>query len=201
MWWQVCILDARASEDHGADPTIVEQMFDTQAPLNVDDDQLYPDMTVLPEPKRGCTQMTFGLIRFEISTTMRRLQFVPPDQNRCHRPSPEISIERKEKWVKEMHERLEDKFLKDADLSVPLYWVVATISRLIMSKMWLVIYHPYQRLDGGASLPQEVRDKLFMSSLENLEYTISLESNEQTRKYAWLFRTYTQWHAVSTANC
>lgn len=30
LWWQVCILDARASEDHGCDPTIVEAQFDTK---------------------------------------------------------------------------------------------------------------------------------------------------------------------------
>lgn len=30
LWWQVCILDARSSEDHGCDPTIVETLFDTK---------------------------------------------------------------------------------------------------------------------------------------------------------------------------
>lgn len=30
LWWQVCILDARASEDHGCDPTIIEAQFDTK---------------------------------------------------------------------------------------------------------------------------------------------------------------------------
>jgi hypothetical protein len=30
LWWQVCILDQRASEDHGCDPTIVEAQFDTR---------------------------------------------------------------------------------------------------------------------------------------------------------------------------
>ena len=30
LWWQVCILDARSSEDHGCDPTIVEAQFDTK---------------------------------------------------------------------------------------------------------------------------------------------------------------------------
>lgn len=30
LWWQVCILDARSSEDHGCDPTIVEAFFDTK---------------------------------------------------------------------------------------------------------------------------------------------------------------------------
>lgn len=30
LWWQVCILDARSSEDHGCDPTIVEAQFDAK---------------------------------------------------------------------------------------------------------------------------------------------------------------------------
>lgn len=30
LWWQVCILDARSSEDHGCDPTIAEALFDTK---------------------------------------------------------------------------------------------------------------------------------------------------------------------------
>jgi hypothetical protein len=30
LWWQVLILDARSSEDHGCDPTVVEAQFDTK---------------------------------------------------------------------------------------------------------------------------------------------------------------------------
>lgn len=30
LWWQVCVLDARSSEDHGCDPTIVEAQFDAK---------------------------------------------------------------------------------------------------------------------------------------------------------------------------
>jgi hypothetical protein len=30
LWWQVCVLDSRSSEDHGCDPTIVEAQFDTK---------------------------------------------------------------------------------------------------------------------------------------------------------------------------
>lgn len=29
LWWQVCVLDARASEDHGCDPTVIPAQFDT----------------------------------------------------------------------------------------------------------------------------------------------------------------------------
>ena len=184
-------------------------------PLNVNDDDLDPSMTKLPEPKTGCTQMTFGLIRFEITSTMRKLQYSPPGPRRCNKFFSELSIDRKEKWVRECHENLENKYLKDTDMSVPLYWVsssalkdcarindpmlqvIATVSRLIMSKMWLMIYHPFQRLDGGSSLPQEVKDRLFITSLDNVEYSILLETEEKTKRWGWLFRTYVQWHAIA----
>ena len=66
-----------------------------------------------------------------------------------------------------------------------------------MSKMWLIVYHPHQRKDGGASLPQETKDKLFITSLENVEYSILLETEARTMKWGWLFRTYVQWHAIA----
>jgi len=166
-------------------------------PLNVNDSDLDPGMANFPESRIGCTEMTFGLIRFEITATLRRLQYIPPGPRKCNKFFAEMSLEKKESWIKECHQRLEDRYLKDCDMSVPLYWVIATVSRLIMSKMWLMVYHPFQRMNGGSSLPQEIRDKLFQTSLENIEYSLLLESEERTRKWGWLFRTYVQWHAIA----
>jgi len=197
LWWQVCILDARASEDHGCDPTITEHSFDAQMPLNVNDADLDPLMKEFPASRVGCTEMTFGLIRFEVTSTLRRLQYTPPGPNKCKGVFCAATMQKKEQWITECHQRLEERYLQRTDLSVPLFWVIATVSRLIMSKMWLLIYHPFQRLDGGATLPQETKDKLFLTSLENIEYSILLETEARTRKWGWLFRTYVQWHAIA----
>jgi hypothetical protein len=197
LWWQVCILDARSSEDHGCDPTIVEAQFDTKMPLNVNDADIGPDMTEFPEERRGFTDMTFCLIRFEVTNIFRRILYVPPGDTKCNVFFSNLTIPEKEKWISECHQRLEDKYLKDTDMSIPLCWVTATISRLVMSKMWLVVYHPHQRKDGGVSLPQETKDKLFITSLENIEYSILLETEARTMKWGWLFRTYVQWHAIA----
>ncbi|KAF1846074.1 uncharacterized protein K460DRAFT_417228 [Cucurbitaria berberidis CBS 394.84] len=197
LWWQVCILDARSSEDHGCDPTIVEAQFDTKMPLNVNDTDLQPKMTKLPEERRGFTDMTFCLIRFEVANIFRRILYVPPGPNRCTEMFAGLSIADKEKWIAECHERMEDRYLKNCDMSIPICWVTATLSRLVMSKMWLIVYHPHQRKDGGATLPQETKDKLFITSLENIEYSILLETEARTMKWGWLFRTYVQWHAIA----
>lgn len=92
-------------------------------PANVNDDELDPDMTELPKSKTGCTEMTFGLIRFEIASTLRKLQYVPPGPRKCNRFFTEMSMEKKEMWIKECHEKLEKQYIRDGDMTVPLYWV------------------------------------------------------------------------------
>ncbi|KAL6704678.1 hypothetical protein ACN47E_007960 [Coniothyrium glycines] len=197
LWWQICFLDARSSEDHGCDPTIVEAFFDTKMPLNVNDDDIQPGMPDFPEERQGFTDMTFCLLRFEVSSIFRRILYIPPNPYRCTEYFEGLSIAEKEKWITECHQKMENKYFKDCDMSIPLCWVTATISRLIMSKMWLIVYHPHQRKDGGATLPQDIKDKLFITSLENIEYSILLETEARTMKWGWLFRTYVQWHAIA----
>ena len=154
-------------------------------------------MTELPKERQGFTDMTFCLIRCEVTNILRRILYIPTGPGRCNYFFTNLSIPEKEKWISDCHQRLEDKYLKGCDMSIPLYWVTATISRLVMSKMWLIVYHPHQRRDGGASLPQETKDKLFLTSLENIEYSILLETEARTMKWSWLFRSYVQWHAIA----
>lgn len=198
LWWQVCLLDIRASEDHGCDPTIIEQAFDTKLPLNINDVDIWPGIKEYPPERQGCTDMSFCLIRFEVSNTFRRINYIPPGSPRaCQEHLASVTLQDKEKWITECHRRLEERYLKHCDMTVPLFWVTATVARLMMSKMWLMVYHPFQRQDGGASLPAETKEKLFIISLENIEYSLLLETESRTRKWGWLFRTYMQWHALA----
>jgi hypothetical protein len=108
-------------------------------------------MTDFPKEREGFTDMTFGLLRFEIANIFRRIVYIPPGPNRCTELFAGLTIEQKEKWITDCHQALEKKYLKDCDMNNPLCWVAATVSRLIMSKMWLIVYHPHQRKDGGMS--------------------------------------------------
>ncbi|KAI9773754.1 MAG: hypothetical protein M1835_006104 [Candelina submexicana] len=197
IWWSICILDIRVSEEHGSDPTIIEQSFDTKLPLNVNDDQLEPEAKDPPIEHQGCTDMTFCLIRYEVSNTMRRLDYTPPGPGYHRDMRSAVPLAEKEKWIEDCHQRLEDKYLRYCDMTVPLYWVTATVARLIMAKMWLIVHHPFQRQDGGFSLPQDTKDRLFATSVEVIEYSRMLETERTTVKWGWLFRSFIQWHAVA----
>ncbi|KAL2042014.1 hypothetical protein N7G274_005202 [Stereocaulon virgatum] len=197
LWWQICTLDVRASEDQGADPSIIEQSFDTKFPLNINDEDINPTMKEAPEGHEGATEMTFDLIRFSVSTTVRRLSYAPAGPGPCRTKSMGLSLEDKEHLIDELHQYLEKKYLRHLDTTIPLHWVAATVARLIMAKMWLIVHHPLSRVDRGAGLSRDVEDRLFLTSVEVIEFSRLLETDKATVKWGWLFRTYVQWHALA----
>ena len=198
LWWQICSLDVRTSEDHGCDPAINEQAFDTKFPLNINDRDISPSMKDPPEAHEGATEMTFDLIRYSVSTTVRRLSYAPVGPGPCRTKSNTLTLEDKERMIEELHQHLERKYLQYCDTNtVPLHWVAATVARLIMAKMWLVVHHPFHRSDVGAGLPQETKDRLFDTSIEVMEFSRLLETESTTLRWGWLFRTYVQWHALA----
>jgi hypothetical protein len=197
LWWAICVLDLRSAEDQGCELTVAERSFDTQFPLNVNDSDISPDMVDFPQERIGSTDMTFCLIRYEICALSRRIHNAASGMDTCPKES-RITLEEQEEKLLEMYEHIDQKYLKpcpdkETDL---LNWVSATISRLIMSKMSLVIYQPLMP-SGGNELPNDVRDRLFMASIEVVEYSRVLNAEPKIRRWRWLFQTYNQWHAVA----
>jgi hypothetical protein len=107
----------------------------THQPLNVNDTDLHPGMTELAEERQGFTDMSFCLLRFEVASIFRRILYIPPGPVRCNEFFSGLTIPEKEKWITDCHHHMEEKYLKDMDMTIPLCWVTATISRLIMSKV------------------------------------------------------------------
>ncbi|KAL9000245.1 MAG: hypothetical protein Q9169_001147 [Polycauliona sp. 2 TL-2023] len=198
LWWQIVHLDLRASEDHGSEPTIIEQSFDTRFPLNIQDEDIDPSMKEPPPEREGATEMTFDLIRYSVSTTARRLSYVPPGPGKCQKRSEFFTLEHKERLIEELHQHIENKYLRHCDMNVPIHWVAGTVLRLVLAKMWLIVHHPLQREDPDKKgLSEETKDRLFRTSVEVIQWSNLLEMEQTTRKWGWLFRTYVQWHAVA----
>ena len=197
LWWQICILDVRASEDQGCEPSISEPSFDTKFPLNINDSDITPTTEKTPQEREGATELTFDLIRYSVSTTVRRLSYIPPGSGPCKSKHASITLEEKEHIIEELHQYIEQRFLRHLDTNIPLHWVAATVARLVMAKMWLVIHHPLGRSDAGLGLPEDLKDRLLTTSVEVIEFSRLLETEESTKKWGWLFRTYIQWHALA----
>ncbi|KAI9821152.1 MAG: hypothetical protein M1827_003886 [Pycnora praestabilis] len=190
LWWSLCILDLRASEDHGTEPTILSQHYDTKFPLNVDDSDLDPEAKHPPEEREGTTIMTFALVRFELSNVMRRINYVIPGPGMAPSLGLTTSLADKGRWLDECLQRVEERYLRHCDTSIPLDWVSVNVARLIMAKLWLMVHHKFLLPDSEDTLAGDMRVRLLITSVEVIEYSRVLETETSTTKWAWLFRTY-----------
>ena len=129
----IVLIDIRASEDQGSDPSITEQSFDTKFPLNVNDEDMWPDMKEPPIEREGYSDMTFDLIRYNIGKVIRRITYVPPGLSSCPKAKKNLgSVEEKEQKVEDLRKYLEEKYLRHCDMSNPLHWVAANVARLVL---------------------------------------------------------------------
>jgi hypothetical protein len=168
----------------------------TQLPTNINDEDLDPHSTEPPTPRIGVTEQTFSLIRYEICHTARKLSYVPPGEGPCKQAAKNRTLAEKEEIVKELQERLESKYLIFCQDAGPMYWVTATISRLILAKVGLVIYSPHI----AEGLPQSVKDRLFIAAIEIMEYSQLLEHEVSTRKWGWVSTVMTLLLSILTLN-
>jgi hypothetical protein len=130
LWWYIYLLDAQTSGHQAMSPQIYEGTYDTEFPLNVNDDDLSPEATVPFQEREGFTEMTFCLIRCEINVRYRRiLKGTMPGLGPTR-----LSVEDTTHALIEMSTFIENKRLKYCDLSVPIQWVAATVTRLALAR-------------------------------------------------------------------
>ncbi|KAL8724927.1 MAG: hypothetical protein Q9166_007675 [cf. Caloplaca sp. 2 TL-2023] len=197
LWWQIIILDGRAAEDRGSDPMITEQSYNTIMPANVNDEDLDPESTEDIVSRKGYTEMTFCLICYEVSVTIRQLNYVPPGLSGGSAVDVLPNREEKERLVNESHERLEKKYLRYCDTSVPLSWATNMVTRMIMARMWLIVHKPLQRHEGEMSPRNSDHEKILSTATEVIEYAYTLETEPCAERWRWFFGTWHQWYALA----
>lgn len=194
LWWHIFVLNIRASEDHGAEPRLDEQYFDTRLPLNVNDDQLKEDMSQSAREQEGATDMTFNLIRFELSNMQRKLRLLA---NSSTTQSSMRTIEDRERLIELTQRKMEEKYFSKCDPNNTYLWVASTIGRLVLAKMWLMVHHPRIGDKEDKNADENLKERLFTTSVQVIKFGQLLSSHESTAKWSWLFRTYMQWHIVA----
>ncbi|KLJ12597.1 hypothetical protein EMPG_12383 [Blastomyces silverae] len=197
LWWHISLLDLQVAEDHGCDPFIYEPFYDARIPLNINDDDISQESTEPPEERVECTELTFALVRCEITTSARRLSYIAPS-SACSKYRNDMSLKQREEHILELSKRLEERYLRHCTMATPILWVCATIIRLGTSRLSLSIHQPLSGLrDKGLEFADDKHNQLFLRSIEVLEFSCLLQTNENTKKWSWLFRNHTQWNSIA----
>lgn len=189
VWWSLCLLDSRASEDQGTDVTIGS--FDTKMPANIDDGDIEPGSSEVPVAREGITDMSFAIIWFETDQVVRQMISLGPKED----GSPDM--EQQSRLFEEFYGKYQKNYFQYVtDPNDIKHWVGLTIARLVTAKLSLFIHHPVLFSSPSETFSIEVRTKLLVNAIEVAEYNHALNSEEACRHWRWVYQTYTHWPAI-----
>ncbi|KGO60117.1 Transcription factor, fungi [Penicillium expansum] len=190
VWWTLCVLDVRSSEDQGTDYTITKSSFDTKIPLNLNETDLDPESKEIPQARDALTDMSVARVTFGMCELTRQMM--------AHGFKDEApTLEEQGRLLQQIYQGLEQDFLQYSTESGNIrYWVIVTVARLLMAKMTLLIYLPLLFSSPNEDFSEELRTKLLVSSIEVAEYNHALNNEHACRHWRWVFQTYTHWYSI-----
>ncbi|KAK7940740.1 uncharacterized protein PG986_013127 [Apiospora aurea] len=211
LWWHICLLDNRSSEYHGIKPFVDDLAFDTKPPLNINDSDINPSMPDFPAERTGFTEMTFCLIRVELMEATWKMSRKSGAASETKENAAEdvLSHEQRETMLKELEEKMQGKYLRHCDPSIPSQLIVSLALELILKRFWLQIHVPRTAVKGKSTSSQQpqaapsspdkaqMRDQLFLTSVEILELSGRLLLDPLLSPWHWHSHTYIQWSAVA----
>lgn len=190
IWWLICHLDLRASEDQAMDVTITESTGDTKIPLNYNEVDLDPNSEMLPMHQNAFTDMSFARMAAGLTTVTRRMTVLSA------KPS-NTSLEQQDTLLQEIYGQFEHEYLQyEADPDNIIYWVTKSIARLVTAKMTLIVFLPVLFPSAEVRVSDEVSARLIVSAIEVAEFNHELNDNPRARQWRWVYQTHTHWYSI-----
>lgn len=192
LWWQIVVLDMRASEDRGSEPTIVEGSYTTYLPCNINDEDFqHSSQHPLPS-KEGITEMTFSMMIMDVTATARKLNTLSSSND-----SLDMTVQRKEELVKECAHRIDTQYLAGSDSSDERTWLYRATGRILLLKLWLVTQYPLR--SRNLATQDRPRGKSLETVVSYLKIAETIQESNLATGFAWYFTTYVPWHALALA--
>ncbi|KZN93739.1 putative transcriptional regulatory protein [Penicillium chrysogenum] len=193
LWWSICILDIQTAEDQGTDPMLHDVLYDTQLPLNINDEEIRPGMKDMPRANAGHTSLTYFLLQCEVALATRRLTYYLPG-NPC---SALQTIEERQALLQDLDRRLNERYVRHLDTTNPLHWACSKLVDTAVAKLSLIIYQPLDKTQSIASLPQDIQSRLLLKAVEVIELAHLFQTDIRIVRWKWELQAHTPWYAVA----
>ncbi|KAI5806310.1 hypothetical protein EDC01DRAFT_626392 [Geopyxis carbonaria] len=187
LWYQICFLDVKTVEIHGPlRPTIRDDEFDTQLPLNVDDTSFVSEDHE-PVSVIGWTSTTFSLIRYECYRA-HRLILRERSKNTMTLTQLRDSLEIIKCQIKE-------NYIQYLDERIPIQKCAKMTARLLMARCDIMLLQRHIRADLSGTEGQ-LKNSVLRAGLEIMECGMYLETAAEMAPWAWYAGAYQQYQSV-----
>lgn len=177
------------AEDHGI--TLAEQEFDadTHIPSNIDDRDLDEKTTEYVHSQHRWTETTFSLI---IAETNRMWLSIARAYHCPEGADPE-------KLLRQLKDHLNEKYLKHADMEIPIQRQGVHCAQVLISKAEVHMRQKLLQNQGVASstVDQKAMEELLVMACDGIELGLDMYDDELLRGFRWLTSTYTHFHLLT----
>ena len=189
LWWQICMLDMSLAGDRGTDPFVGPGTYNTQIPLYINDADIWLGGPEEVPESDNYADMAFSCIVWDIYETSKQLNYVPAVEATGDAAAAETQAERVD-LVMKAQERLEQRYLRHLDMTIPIHWGTKMVADCIRGSLWLQVYRPLQQRTGFGLEVQH--PNVLHLSLEIMERGKMMLSHPATASFTWLSASYVQ---------
>ena len=197
VFWQLLPLDGQAAQLDGTGLAIPPDSWDTKQPLNIDDEDIWPDMPTAPVERKGATDITFCLARTEMGGMIKKIR--PAGGNWAHTwdtMDPDALGAR----LDELEEVVESKYVRYCDISVPSQCLTIAMCRAGINSMRMRVRLPRGNSDDDSNDAtkvarlRETRRALWRLAVKVLDSAINVRHNRALDRFRWHLETlFFQW--------
>lgn len=191
LWWQLVPLDNFAAQLSGMSGISVSGSWNAQSPMNINDEDIWPNMTEIPKQKKGATDMIFFLTRVDICKCLRSKSQVPRSDDTS--TSGTIYQRNWKMWnargfrelqsaIQEIEDHFEENYIRYCDYMNPLHAVAMYHMRLVVCSLRLRLH-----LERAKSKSLSTADRKQISSLATtvLKYDITSHNDITLSRHLW----------------
>ena len=186
LFYQLIPLDGISSQMSGTGIAIMPDTWDTQRPLNINDDQIWPGMTEAPEEQKGATEMIFCLARSCVGNFFARAgRSMHGADSSQFKDYNEV-----EPLISEAESEVEEKYIRYCDIVNPLHFLTIGFARSAIIAMRLRIRLPKVR---NQTVTDTERRELFQLSQKIIDTDTAAYAHASLRRYQWHVRPFFAW--------
>ncbi|EHK18593.1 uncharacterized protein TRIVIDRAFT_124741, partial [Trichoderma virens Gv29-8] len=190
LWWHFLARDGRAAEDHGISSWSTVPGYDTKMPLNVDDNELRPDMKELPPPHGGWTKMSLPLTCMEVAQTLQNMA------NLSMTPSGSTPKEViRSNMFNQLRSRVEH-YIKPCNPVIPIQRMTMKTALAMVHKIDFVTRQQLAIMENPDKRNAFATEANLLSALRCLEIHLELWGDELLRPYRWCMYGHPQYHML-----
>lgn len=185
LFYRLIQLDGVAGQMSGVGVSMLSDMWDTQSPLNIHDEQIWPGMTEPPEAQKGATGMIFCLTRACVGSAFLKAKRLISGAGKSEEAYNDYHA-----LVCEAEKEVEERFIRYCDIINPLHFMTMCLARSAIIAMRIQVR--LQGIRNHTSNDTKTKELLQLAQ-KALDTDAAACANVALKKYIWHVRPFFAW--------